>query len=72
MKQEWREASMYANRLLQESRWSRTIYSYQRAAMLCMLGDDLSLDEEIEIHNLMRWSYISVQACLIIGFLILM
>jgi len=54
MKQEWREASMYANQLLQESRWSRTIYSYQRAALLCMLGDDLSIDEEIEIHNLMR------------------
>lgn len=54
VKQEWREASMYANLLLQESRWSRTIYSYQRAAMLCMLGDDLSLDEETEIQNLMR------------------
>jgi hypothetical protein len=37
-----------------------------------MLGDDLSLDEETEIHDLMRWSYNSVQACLIIGFLILM
>jgi len=37
-----------------------------------MLGIDLTLDEETEIHNLMRWSYISVQACLIIGFLILM
>jgi len=63
---------MYANQLLQESRWSRTIYSYQRAALLCMLGEDLSLDEETEIHNLMRWSYISVQAWLLIGFLILM
>lgn len=54
VKQEWREASMYADRLLQESRWSRAIYSYQKAAMLCMLGDDLSVDEETEIHDLMR------------------
>lgn len=43
VKQEWREASMYADRLLQESRWSRAIYSYQKAAMLCMLGDRKSV-----------------------------
>jgi hypothetical protein len=36
-----------------------------------MLGDDLSLDEETEIHDLMRWSYIPLQACLVIGFLVL-
>jgi len=45
---------MYADRLLHESRWSRTIYSYQKAAMLCMLGDDLSYDEKAEIEILMR------------------
>lgn len=54
VKQEWREASMYADRLLNESRWSRTIYSYQKAAMLCMLGHDLTLDEKAEIEILMR------------------
>nr|CAD7587280.1 unnamed protein product [Timema genevievae] len=37
VKCEWREASTYASRLLEESRWSRTIYSYQRAAFLSML-----------------------------------
>lgn len=56
---------MYADRLLNESRWSRTIYSYQKAAMLCMLGNDLTLDEKAEIESLMRWSYISLFACLI-------
>jgi hypothetical protein len=30
-----------------------------------MLGDDLTLDEKAEIENLMRWSYISLSACLI-------
>ncbi|XP_069693865.1 tetratricopeptide repeat protein 39B-like [Periplaneta americana] len=54
VKQQWREASNYADRLLHESRWSRTIYSYQKAAMLSMLGDDLSLDERTEIESLMR------------------
>jgi hypothetical protein len=45
---------MYADRLLRESRWSRTIYSYQKAAMLCMLDNDLTLDEKSEIESLMR------------------
>ncbi|XP_021926288.1 tetratricopeptide repeat protein 39B-like isoform X2 [Zootermopsis nevadensis] len=54
VKQEWREASLYADQLLHESRWSRTIYSYQKAALLCMLGDELSLDEKAEIEILMR------------------
>jgi hypothetical protein len=36
-----------------------------------MLGDDLSLDEETEIQNLMRWSFIPFQACLVIGFVVL-
>jgi hypothetical protein len=56
---------MYADWLLNESRWSRTTYSYQKAAMLCMLGNDLTLDEKAEIENLMRWSYIFLSGCLI-------
>nr|CAD7393263.1 unnamed protein product [Timema cristinae] len=54
VKCEWREASTYASRLLEESRWSRTIYSYQRAAFLSMLGDDIEAEEKTEIGNLMR------------------
>ncbi|PSN57871.1 Tetratricopeptide repeat protein 39B [Blattella germanica] len=54
VKGEWREASKYADWLLHESRWSRTIYSYQKAAMLIMLGEDMSLDERTEVESLMR------------------
>jgi hypothetical protein len=56
---------MYADWLLNESRWSRTAYSYQKAALLCMLGNDLTLDEKAEIENLMRCSYIFLSVCLI-------
>ena len=54
VKGEWREASKYADWLLQESRWSRTIYSYQKAAMLSMLGEEMSLDDRSEVENLMK------------------
>ncbi|XP_049846348.1 tetratricopeptide repeat protein 39B-like isoform X1 [Schistocerca gregaria] len=54
VKQNWHEASEFAGRLFEESRWSKTIYAYQKAAMLCMLGDDLTDDEQTEIEYLMR------------------
>ncbi|KAJ9575327.1 hypothetical protein L9F63_025722, partial [Diploptera punctata] len=54
VKGEWREASKYADWLFQESRWSKTIYSYQKAALLSMLGDEMSFNERTEVENLMR------------------
>ncbi|XP_055378468.1 tetratricopeptide repeat protein 39B-like [Condylostylus longicornis] len=37
LKLDWRESSLYAGFLVEGSRWSRTIYSYQKAAVLLML-----------------------------------
>ncbi|XP_032826478.1 tetratricopeptide repeat protein 39B-like isoform X1 [Petromyzon marinus] len=38
--QNWLAASALANKLSQESRWSKAIYIYQKAAFLSMLGDE--------------------------------
>ncbi|XP_063219648.1 tetratricopeptide repeat protein 39B-like [Bacillus rossius redtenbacheri] len=54
IKCDWREASVYAGFLLEESRWSKTIYSYQKAAILIMLGENMTAEEKSEIENLMR------------------
>ncbi|XP_057654373.1 tetratricopeptide repeat protein 39B-like [Diorhabda carinulata] len=52
---EWREALIYSSELLQHSKWSRTMYSYQKAAILLMLKED-SIDtvEKEEIDKLMK------------------
>lgn len=50
---EWEEAAEYAGRLLKDSRWSRTIYSYQRAAMLLMLPAPLPEARRREVDQLM-------------------
>lgn len=50
----WTEASMFASFLVEESKWSRTIYSYQKAAILCMKGDELSVSEKATIERLMN------------------
>lgn len=54
LRQNWRESCTYASYLLSDSKWSRTIYSYQKASQLLMLGSCLSRDEKNEIENLMR------------------
>lgn len=54
LKQNWRESWKYAGYLLAESKWSRTIYSYQKASLMLMLGNCLSRDEKNEIETLMR------------------
>lgn len=50
---DWTTASEYAGRLLKESKWSRTIYSYQRASLLLM-HDELSDDQRVEVEELLR------------------
>lgn len=54
LKTQWKEALVYATYLLDGSRWSRTIYSYQKAVILYMMKDDLSLTEQIVIDNLLK------------------
>ncbi|KAL2717246.1 tetratricopeptide repeat protein 39B-like [Vespula squamosa] len=51
IKQQWSEAADYANKLANESKWSRTIYLYQKAAILLM--QNLNTDEKYIIDNLM-------------------
>lgn len=50
---DWREASLYATYLVENSKWSRTIYSYQKAAVMLMLPN-LTPTEKLSIDNLMR------------------
>lgn len=54
---EWREASLYANNLIEESSWSRTVYSYTKAAMLLQLDDQISSAERQQCIDLMRYTY---------------
>lgn len=53
LKLDWRESSLYATYLVEKSKWSKTIYSYQKAAVLLMI-DDLSPTDQTTINNLMR------------------
>lgn len=50
---DWREASLYASYLVENSKWSRTIYSFQKAAVMLMLPN-LTSTERCSIDNLMR------------------
>ncbi|KAF5274539.1 hypothetical protein FQA39_LY07151 [Lamprigera yunnana] len=54
LKLQWKEALVYATYLLDGSRWSRTIYSYQKAVILYMMKDALSATEQMSIENLMK------------------
>lgn len=49
----WDEASKYASLLLKESRWSRTIYGYQKVSMMLM-QDELQPGQEEEIREIMK------------------
>ncbi|XP_028173581.1 tetratricopeptide repeat protein 39B-like [Ostrinia furnacalis] len=51
---DWREAALYAGKLIEESSWSRTVYSYTRAAMLLQLGDKLTAAERQQCNELLR------------------
>jgi len=50
----WWGAHKYANLLFEESKWSRCFYAYQKAAMMCMVQDELSHDQREEQIELMR------------------
>lgn len=50
---DWRTSNKYAESLVADSRWSRTIYQYQQAAILLMV-EDLTPDEKSKIEELMR------------------
>ncbi|CAH0578141.1 unnamed protein product [Chrysodeixis includens] len=53
LKMEWRESATYASKLIEESSWSRTIYSYSKAAMLLQL-DDIGTFEKQQANDLLR------------------
>lgn len=55
---EWRQAASYANRLMEESSWSRTIYTYTKAALLLQLGDAMTPAERQQCNELMRYHHI--------------
>uniref|UniRef100_T1IHC5 Tetratricopeptide repeat protein 39B n=1 Tax=Strigamia maritima TaxID=126957 RepID=T1IHC5_STRMM len=52
-RRDWSDAANYSNLLIKESFWSKTTYCYQKAAFLCMMGNDLSEEQKVEINNLM-------------------
>lgn len=55
LKLDWREAEIYASLLCEHSKWSRTIYTYQRAVVMLMREkSDLTAAELQTIENLMR------------------
>lgn len=45
---DWRLANEYAESLVAKSRWSRTIYQYQQAAIMLMM-DDLTPEERFKV-----------------------
>ncbi|KAL1493308.1 hypothetical protein ABEB36_011387 [Hypothenemus hampei] len=54
MKCNWKEAAKYCGILLKESKWSRCLYMYQKAAIMVMIRDKLNYEENTELENLMR------------------
>ncbi|XP_065165707.1 tetratricopeptide repeat protein 39B-like [Atheta coriaria] len=54
VKTDWKEALVYSNYLLEGSRWSRTMYSYQKAALMIMQDEELSNTDRVVVHNLMK------------------
>lgn len=54
-KLDWNEAENFASLLCEHSKWSRTIYTYQRAVVMLMRDKtDLTPTERQTIENLMR------------------
>lgn len=51
--QQWNKAATYATLLTEESNWSRTIYMYQKAAILLMQKPSSWSKEKQEVDNLM-------------------
>ncbi|RZF37144.1 hypothetical protein LSTR_LSTR015334 [Laodelphax striatellus] len=53
VRQEWNEALFYANKLMTESKWSRSIYGYQKVCLMLMIKTDLSIADHQEIDSIM-------------------
>lgn len=55
-KLDWKSAGEYSQRLLEESRWSKCIYTYQRAAFMCMLKEEegMSTPELAQLSKLFK------------------
>ncbi|XP_016405107.1 tetratricopeptide repeat protein 39B [Sinocyclocheilus rhinocerous] len=52
--QQWRDAYRYADLLCRESRWSKAIYVYQKAAILSMMSEEelkTSGEDEVELFR---------------------
>lgn len=54
LKLDWREAILFASYLVENSKWSRTIYTYQKAVIMLMIRDELSSTELKTVEQLMR------------------
>lgn len=54
LKLDWREAILYASYLVENSKWSRTIYTYQKAVIMLMIQNQLSPTEHKTVEQLMR------------------
>lgn len=55
LKLDWREAILYSTYLVENSKWSRTMYTYQKASLMCMLNPkELTSSEKRTITNLMQ------------------
>ncbi|MPC15966.1 Tetratricopeptide repeat protein 39B [Portunus trituberculatus] len=48
------EGEEYADKLLQESKWSKATYAYQKASCMCMRMDELTPAEKQELSETMR------------------
>ena len=53
--QDWWSAVHYADLLLQESKWSKTFYSYMKGAFMCMVQGELTEEQRKEQIELMMY-----------------
>ncbi len=51
---DWHQALAYSDKLYQESKWSKCFYAYQKAAMMCMIQNELTPEQREEQIQLMK------------------
>lgn len=56
---DWNETYKYASLLLKESKWSRTIYGYQKSSVLLMVDEELTQEQQEEIDTIMKYARFS-------------
>ncbi|XP_019874588.1 tetratricopeptide repeat protein 39B isoform X1 [Aethina tumida] len=54
LKTEWRQALAFSTHLIEDSRWSKSLYSYQKACIMIMIKDQLTPAELEEVDKLMK------------------